>query len=594
MIERMKKITLLVSEREREMFILKLRKRGVLHIKHARAPLAHEIRFVEEKVANVEKMVSILSPYHEKGKEKAFTGDEKELLECAAEVAEIYDQRQDLAARVEDLRGRIRWFEHWGEFDPEDLEKIRAEGANIRLYRVRKDEVREIAKGIRYTVTSMEAGYTYLVAVFLRHDERLPFEEMIPPPESPYRMRQKIDDLNGRIEELDALLREEAMMLRGLKQCENRLKKDREFLNVKFGMQEEGVFSYLQGFCPVKTLKKITSMAKAHGLGYFIEDPDKPEETPTLITNPGWIRTINPVFQFMNMRPGYDEFDISVYFLVFFSLFFAMLIGDAGYGFLFLLVTFAARRKLRDLPKEPFFLMYILSGATIVWGAITGTWFGAERIAQVPFLNALVIERVNSFADNNQNNIIFLCFVIGAVQLTIAHFLRAVRTINSVRALAEVGWVLILWGMFFAAGKFVLGNPFPQAAGWLFAVGPALVLVFTNPEKGILKGALNELAHLPLKVISSFSDIVSYLRLFAVGYASVVVAESFNNMALAGGVRGVLGAVAAALILFLGHALNIILGFMAVIVHGIRLNMLEFSGHLGMQWSGVKYEPYGE
>jgi V/A-type H+-transporting ATPase subunit I len=100
------------------------------------------------------------------------------------------------------------------------------------------------------------------------------------------------------------------------------------------------------------------------------------------------------------------------------------------------------------------------------------------------------------------------------------------------------------------------------------------------------------MAELPLGVISSFSDIVSYLRLFAVGFATVVVAESFNNMALGGGISGVLSGIAAVLILFLGHTLNILLGCMAVIVHGIRLNMLEFSGHLGMQWSGKKYEPF--
>ena len=82
--------------------------------------------------------------------------------------------------------------------------------------------------------------------------------------------------------------------------------------------------------------------------------------------------------------------------------------------------------------------------------------------------------------------------------------------------------------------------------------------------------------------------------LFAVGYATVIVAESFNNMALAGGIGSVIKGLGAAMILFLGHALNILLGFMAVIVHGIRLNMLEFSSHLGMQWSGKKYEPFCE
>jgi V/A-type H+-transporting ATPase subunit I len=102
------------------------------------------------------------------------------------------------------------------------------------------------------------------------------------------------------------------------------------------------------------------------------------------------------------------------------------------------------------------------------------------------------------------------------------------------------------------------------------------------------------LVELPLSVIGSFSDVVSYLRLFAVGYASVVLSSTFNDMALAGGINSIIGGLGAALILFLGHTLNIILGMMAVVVHGIRLNMLEFSGHLGMQWSGKKYDPFSE
>jgi len=102
------------------------------------------------------------------------------------------------------------------------------------------------------------------------------------------------------------------------------------------------------------------------------------------------------------------------------------------------------------------------------------------------------------------------------------------------------------------------------------------------------------LGNLPIDIISGFSDVVSYLRLFAVGYASVVVAYSFNEMAIGGGINSVLAGVLAAFILIVGHLLNIVLGAMAIIVHGVRLNMLEFSGHLNMEWSGIKYKPFTE
>ena len=594
MIERMKKVTVLVSEREKGEFISRLRKAGVLHIRHVRPPVHHEINFIEDKISKIEQMISTLFPYAEKKtQDRQASSHEKNLLAKVEKIEEARRERQDLMEDIREMRGQIEWFKPWGEFDSEDLAMLKEKNVRIRFYRLRKDEFKKLGKDKKYYVVRKDKGYVYIATAAWNSEIEIPFEEAIPPPVGPGKMRTRISQVNGRIAGIDRFLKEEARGTRAMKRCEEKLRKEHESMTVMFGMQEEGKFSYLQGFCPAKAAEKISSMAKQYGLGYLMEEPDDPDETPTLITNPGWLRIIDPVFQFMNTLPGYKEFDISFYFLVFFSLFFAMLIGDAGYGFLFLAATFLARRKLRNLPLEPFFLMYLLSCGTIVWGAITGTWFGSEKIAQLPFLNSLVIEKIGSFADS-QNFIIFLCFIIGAVQLTVAHAIRGIKVINSVLALAQAGWIMILWGMFFAAGKFVIARPFPPAAGWLLVGGIGLVLLFSNPQKGFFKGMLITLTNLPLSVIGSFSDIVSYLRLFAVGYATVVVAESVNNMALAGGTGSVIGGLTTAVILFLGHTLNILLGFMAVIVHGIRLNMLEFSTHLGMQWSGKKYEPFCE
>jgi V/A-type H+-transporting ATPase subunit I len=125
-------------------------------------------------------------------------------------------------------------------------------------------------------------------------------------------------------------------------------------------------------------------------------------------------------------------------------------------------------------------------------------------------------------------------------------------------------------------------------------VGSGLVLVFESFQKNILKGMGETLINLPLSVIATFSDVVSYLRLFAVGYASVVVSQSFNEMAIGDGVNSVIRGLITALILFFGHLLNAVLSIMAVLVHGVRLNMLEFSSHMKMAWSGKEYKPFTE
>lgn len=595
MIERMKKVTILVSEETRGGFIARLKKAGVLHVSPLKAPTHHEITFIEDKLARLDRMISTLSPYGEaKELDEKASDLEKDILAEAETVAEAKKNKHGLEERQRKLREQIDWFGDWGKFDPKDIAVLKEKGVDVRIYRERKDEFKKASVDREVSVLKEKKGYVSGILISRAGEEGLPFDPVTPPDTAPEELEEQLKETETGIQDTEELMKGKAGMLPAVRRCAEKLKKEHESLNVKFGMLEEGKFAYMQGFCPEKKLNVIKGMVESQGLGYVFENPDDPDETPTLVTNPKWIRIIDPVFKFMNTLPGYEEFDISFYFLVFFSLFFAMLIGDAGYGLLFLSLTFLARRKMKHLPPEPFYLMYILSAATIIWGAITGTWFGAEGIARIPVLNGIVIRRIDSFSGDNQNLMIFICFVIGVTQLTVARVLRAVKTINSVVAIAEVGWIMILWGMFFAAGKFVLDKPFPEPASWLLIGGIVLVTFFSNPQKGILKGAMATLANLPLSVIGSFSDIVSYLRLFAVGYASVVVAESFNNMALSGGIGNIGAALGAALILFLGHALNITLGLMAVIVHGIRLNMLEFSGHLGMQWSGKQYDPFRE
>ncbi|MFH1411380.1 MAG: hypothetical protein ABIG55_01890 [Candidatus Omnitrophota bacterium] len=594
MIEKMKKITLLVSEADKERFIASLRKAGVLHIKQKKVEPSHEVTFTEDAIIKIERAVDILRPYAALKRHAKETEERTSVHADEDKVSELWEERLEICSELEELKRKLRWFRIWGKIEPEDLKKIQEKGSGIGLYRVSAEEYKKDIKDTRHAVIFKDGGYFYVAAVLAHDGTNASFKEVDTPAESPVLLEKQQKEREDRIKDVDAELGSAARGIKILQDKIKDLKKEKEFLGVKSRMNPEGMFCYLEGFCPDKKKGQMIDLAANNGAGYFIEDPEDPDNTPTLITNPKWIRIIDPVFTFMNTLPGYEEFDISPYFLVFFSLFFAMLIGDAGYGMLFLAITFLARRKMKNAPAEPFRLLYLLSFGTVLWGAVTGTWFGAERIAEIPFFKALIIQKLNGFNGANQDFIIYICFLIGAVQLTIAHILRFIRVINSPKAVAEAGWIAILWGMFFAAGTFVLGKTFPYQASWALAGGIITVLLFSKPEKGIIKGALATLADLPLSVISSFSDIVSYLRLFAVGYASVVVAQSFNDMALAGGISSAFGAMGSALILFFGHLLNIVLGGMAVIVHGVRLNMLEFSGHVGMQWSGKKYDPFRE
>jgi V/A-type H+-transporting ATPase subunit I len=315
----------------------------------------------------------------------------------------------------------------------------------------------------------------------------------------------------------------------------------------------------------------------------WIRDVADPEEAPTLIRNPRWLRPIEPLFAFVGVVPAYGQVDISLPFLVFFSLFFAMIIGDAGYGALFLALTEVGRRLAPRPQGRVVALLRLLSVVTIVWGLLTGNVFGMQALPSLLAwmrLEWLTVER----------NVIGLTFLVGAVHLTLAHLWNAVRWINSVRALAEVGWVATTWTMYLLARQMVLGDPLPPVAWPLFATGLTLIVLFTTPWRRVPREWFHH-ALLPLTLVNNFVDVVSYVRLFAVGAATYAVAAAFNQLAAELGLAGPLGGVATALVLFFGHALNVLLAAMGVLVHGVRLNTLEFAGHLHLSWTGRPYRP---
>lgn len=592
MIEKMKQITMLVSEKEREKFVSKLRKAGVLHVKHVIAPEAHEISFIEDRISRIKKLIEQVEPYCDGRPDRRRSSLERDVLSCADDADEDLKLKRETEEEIEKLKKDKLWFAEWGHIKREDLLKVKKSGVNIRLYELPVKETKQVS-GKLHIIGKRGATAR---AAFITGDvaEELPFRETALPEMSEKQIEIELSVCAQRTKAIEERFKDRARALPAMRECLHKLETEMAALLVRFGMKSEGAFAYVRGFVPEKKIPRIKQLCEKLEAGFISEDPDDPDETPTLVTNPGWIEIVKPVFSFMNTLPGYAEFDISFVFLIFFSLFFAMLIGDAGYGLVFIGLAYLARKKLPKAPREPFFLIYLLGGCTVVWGALTGTWFGIEALSKAPVLRSVVIEKIGSFSGDNQNFMIQICFIIGAVHLTLAHIMKIARQINSLKALSEAGWIMILWGMFFLAGKFVLAGDFPAAAGWLLGAGIVLVMFFTAPEKGIIKGMLSVLAQLPLSVISSFSDIVSYLRLFAVGVATVVVADSFNKMAWPGAPASFIGGFLSALVLFLGHSLNIALGCMAVIVHGIRLNMLEFSGHLGMQWSGKAYEPFKE
>ncbi|MBN2402162.1 MAG: V-type ATP synthase subunit I [Spirochaetes bacterium] len=486
----------------------------------------------------------------------------------------------------------------WGDFNFNDLKMLKERGIDIRLYELNAVQFSNIPGDIKIFILSRTKTTIRLAAVFTdENNASFPYEHISLPEVSLSQLELQRADKTKEIESIQKELEKLSVHKNNLRYAIAEIDQALEFEHAVSTMSREEKVAYITGYIPENHVDTVKAAASKNGWGLMITDPSGDDPVPTLVENPKFLRAISPVFKLLGTIPGYKEFDISLWFLIFFSFFWALIIGDAGYGILFLILTIIGRIKFKKVSFELFLLLFITSITTIVWGAITGTWFGVEALSKTRALSWMIIPSISSFAgpDSGTDIIIMnICFFVGAIHLSVAHLLNFFRIFPALKSYSEIGKISLIWGLFFLTRNLVLSfelNPFTV---WFICAGLILIFIFSEQKGRFFKGILDSSANLlviALNSISFFSDIVSYVRLFAVGLAALEVAKSFNSMAMSLG-SGVFAVIGSVLILFIGHGLNITLSAMSLIVHGVRLNMLEFSGHLNMEWSGYTYKPF--
>ncbi|MEE8590208.1 MAG: V-type ATP synthase subunit I [Spirochaetia bacterium] len=607
----MKKVSIVVFDRFRDQSLRALRKLGLVHIESRPASGDDLTRYSEQKT-QLERAHLLLPEEKKKKKvrgrkDPTFQGNlsagsvtEEDIDGCLEISAEIVDLTEKIRLTHENIDRLTREQQRlvlWGDYDPQEIGELADNGVFITLYELSTDQFKQLPAETDWVVISQSKSTVRLAVVTIGSAAELDFEPEVIAERGRAKLQQLLDatgtELQGLEHRLQHLAGERARIQAVLERIERKI----EFEQVRTGMVGEEQLSYLTGYIPAKRADALKRAAAENGWALLIDEPAEDDPVPTLVENPKWIRIIRPMFSLMETTPGYREFDISFLFLLFFSLFFAMLIGDAGYGIVLFVLTLVARLAMPKRPGGVFSLMFVLSGATIVWGILSGTWFGVEALARHPVLSRIVIPQIASFGVENTKSVMLLCFLIGAVHLSIARLINFIRSLPKLVAFSELGWLSILWGMFFVVRYIVLQETLNPDGIWLVGAGMILIVFFGEQKGKFFKGIFLGLVRLPLSIldsIGSFSDIVSYVRLFAVGLATVAVAANFNAMAAEVGFGSIPSGLISAFILFFGHTLNIVMGAMSVIVHGVRLNMLEFSGQLGMEWSGVPFKPFKE
>lgn len=604
MIVKMKKLILVMPELGVGMDdeITRLGQLGVMHIAPFQVAKDASIERVTARIQQLEKAIAILEKVDDEKATKSqkdsavdYTAMDRGDVAMVEKVLELDEKQKQLQEKYNEDTQALKWYDLWGEVSAEDLKTLGDYGVEVKLYELSSKELKraqELQDGVH--VIGEADGKFQVAALSTEKEEALPFHEVEMPAIQPDLVKDAIWKTRSEIAETEAelidLKSKIALLQDALAERQRRL----DVRNVQYGgLSIDSEAQCFKGYLPIDKVADFAKTADEYQWGYVIEDPSEEEadEIPTQVKSPRWVDRIRPVMNFMGLVPGYKELDVSKVFMLFFTFFTGILVGDAGYGLIFFLLTLFAHSKQKFKKQIEFELFYVMSISVMFWGVLTGTYFGAETIANIPFLKQLIVSDLASFGGDTLFTQKFM-FLIGAIHLSVGHLQLAWKYSNSVKAISELGWVAIVWGLYLIVNQMVLGIEAPDAMLWLFVGGTALVAFFSNPGGNFFKGMLSSIGNLPLSIINGFSDVISYIRLYAVGLSTVLMASSFNQMAIGEGVSTVFAMIGAVIILVLGHGLNMILAAMAVLVHGVRLNMLEYAGHANVEFSGSEYNPF--
>ena len=493
------------------------------------------------------------------------------------EVLDVRDRSRSLAEEREQLRKWIADLEPWGDFE---LPEWAHEGAlRFWFYMVPHHQMRRLeAITLPWRVVGRDHRFAYVVVVAADQPAGMPVPPVPLEPRSLSKVRGRLEQVERELEELDyrriGLTHYRDMIRVTLDEADDRAARQRAALGA---FDQDQVFA-VQGWAPSARVSALRQFAADRQLALTIEAPGPQDMPPTLLDNPPALRGGEGLVTFY-MTPAYRLWDPSKAVFFAFAVFFAMIFSDAGYGLLLGVILLATWKRLgrTDTGRGLREVMLALVIFSILYGLLVGTYFGLTPPAG-SWLGSLHI-----LDASDQRLMMWIAIIVGAAHLGCANLVTAWRRRHSPTTLSALGWAaIILGGLCVGLGTSYAELTSLSRVGWGgLALGGLLVLLFTSERPFSLApkhlfGRLVDGLKGTTELSKAFGDVLSYLRLFALGLASIKLAEAFNELAAASFASKGVGVLLGLLVLMVGHGINFSMGIMSGVVHGLRLNMIEF------------------
>ena len=605
MITKMKKLTFLVYHKEYEEFLNSLRELGVVHIVEKQQGAADNTE-LQENIRLFNRLVATLkllqNQKHEKNAVIATEGGTAARgMQVLDEVDALQTEHGKLSQQLQSYAKEKEALEAWGNFEPDNVQKLKNAGYVIGFYSCSEGNYKEEweTEYNAMIVNRISSKVFFVTLTKGGQEVDLDVEQAKLPAYSLAHLETLYNTTEQAVEENEKkLVTFSETEIPSLKAALKELQSQIEFSKVVLSSEQTAgdKLMLIEGWAPAFSQVEIEAYLNDAHVYYEITDPMPGDNVPIRLNNKGFFAWFEPICK-LYMLPKYNELDLTPFFAPFFMVFFGLCLGDSGYGvFLFLGAT-AYRlmaKKVTPSMKSIISLIQVLSASTFFCGLLTGTFFGAN----IYDLDWPIVQRLKHAVLMDNNDMFRLSLILGVIQILFGMVLKAVnQTIQFgfKYAIATIGWIILLVStavsaLFSSSELLSMGG---TAYKVVLCISGAMIFLFNTPGKNIFMNIGLGLWDSYNMVTGLLGDVLSYVRLFALGLSGGILAGVFNSLAVGMSPDNVIaGPIVMVLIFVIGHAINMFMNVLGAMVHPMRLTFVEFFKNSGYEGGGKEYKPF--
>ena len=596
MITPMTRYSFLIYHKEYNDFLQKLQDIGVLHIAEKADEYDEETRQALEDIKKLNETIRFLE---KKGQEENPADDGTQPFDIVRDIKEKQDEIANIEQELVGLRKDINKAHPWGDFTDEMKQKLKELNLTPRFFVINEKYFDSDWENQYYLerVNNISGNLYFVILQEGEQEINTEAEEVRLPDQSLSELDRRYDEKEKRIQEINRIFDEYAeKYLELLRNEKKRLQEKTDFnqaLNHTESQAEDKVM-LLEGWVPEDKEEELNAFLEKENVLYVSSDvkSEDPYQVPIQLKNGKFARVFEPLQKMIDL-PNYYELDLTPFFAPFFALFFGFCLGDVGYGIVILAaVTIYKHTKAKPGMKIYLTMAQYLGAATVLMGLIGGTVFGIS-LTNIDWASQVR----NMILDRNQ--LFYASLGLGILQILFGLILKAYRLWKFrgfPYSLSTWGWVLALLSLVFYMGGDQLGW-FTQSAAKPYFNGAlifsgVLIFLFSDPKVNIFARLGKGVWDAYNTVTGVFGDVLSYIRLFAIGISTAILGFVINEIALTFGQISYVGPVVFILILVIGHIGNLLISSLSAFVHPMRLTFVEFYNNAGFTGGGKKYKPF--